>query len=403
MQQGRQQHEPTEATQGQGSAAPGAVGISHTTVREHVKTTLTIDCMGGDHGPSVTVPAAVSFVRSHPDAHLMLVGLEAPIRAQLKKAKALDLPALSIVPASEVVAMDDSVEVALRRKKDSSMRVALTLVKEESAQACISAGNTGALMAVSRYVLKTLAGIERPAIASALPNPNGYTMMLDLGANVDCEPQHLLQFAEMGHALVSALEGKERPTIGLLNIGEEVIKGNETIKRAGELLRASTLNFRGNVEGNDIYKGTTDVIVCDGFVGNVALKTSEGLAQMLSEIIREEFGRSPLTKLMALFALPVLMRFKKRVDHRQYNGAALLGLRGLVIKSHGSADAYAFEWAIKRGYDAVKNGVLERLAKAMEENAYPLDEAARAAGGTAGPASPAGRPAEPFAAVSSKA
>ncbi|MGA7779968.1 MAG: phosphate acyltransferase PlsX [Paraburkholderia sp.] len=364
---------------------------------------LTIDCMGGDHGPSVTVPAAVSFVRSHPDAQLMLVGIESAIRAQLKKLKAENESALVVVPASEIVAMDDPVEVALRKKKDSSMRVALNRVKEGEAQACISAGNTGALMAVSRYVLKTLPGIERPAIAFALPNPTGYTMMLDLGANVDCEPSHLLQFAEMGHALVAALEGKERPTIGLLNIGEEVIKGNETIKRAGELLRASTLNFRGNVEGDDIYKGTTDVIVCDGFVGNVALKTSEGLAQMLNNIIKEEFGRSWLTKVMAFLALPVLLRFKRRVDHRQYNGAALLGLRSLVIKSHGSADAYAFEWAIKRGYDAVKNGVLERLARAMEENASSLEQASRESGG-AGYASPiAGQPAEPYAAHSSKA
>ena len=343
--------------------------------------TLTIDCMGGDHGPSVTVPAAVHFVRSHPDAHLMLVGVESAVRAQLKKLKASDHPALTVVPATEVVEMDDPVEVALRKKKDSSMRVALNRVKEGEAQACISAGNTGALMAVSRYVLKTLPGIERPAIAFALPNPRGYTTMLDLGANVDCEPQHLLQFAEMGHALVAALEGKDRPTIGLLNIGEEVIKGNETIKRAGELLRASTLNFRGNVEGNDIYKGTVDVIVCDGFVGNVALKTSEGLAQMLNDMIKEEFGRSWLTKLMAIAALPVLMRFKKRVDHRQYNGAALLGLKSLVIKSHGSADAYAFECAINRGYDAVKNGVLERLARAMEDNAGSLERAADETGG----------------------
>ncbi|WP_109478071.1 phosphate acyltransferase PlsX [Paraburkholderia sp. C35] len=372
---------------------------------------LTIDCMGGDHGPSVTVPAAVNFVRSHPDAHLMLVGIESAIRAQLKKLKAADNPALTVVPASEIVAMDDPVEVALRKKKDSSMRVALNRVKDDAAQACVSAGNTGALMAVSRYVLKTLPGIERPAIAFALPNPTGYTTMLDLGANVDCEPQHLLQCAEMGHALVSAVEGKERPSIGLLNIGEEVIKGNEVIKRAGELLRSSTLNFRGNVEGNDIYKGTVDVIVCDGFVGNVALKTSEGLAQMLSDIIKEEFGRSLLTKVMAVLALPVLLRFKRRVDHRQYNGAALLGLRGLVIKSHGSADAYAFEWAIKRGYDAVKNGVLERLARAMEENAGSLEQAKREAGGAgsasqvaspiAGPVS--GQPAEPFSAQSSKA
>jgi glycerol-3-phosphate acyltransferase PlsX len=361
----------------------------------------------------MTVPAAVSFVRSHPDAELILVGLEDPIRAQLKKCHALNLPALSVVAATEVVAMDDSVEVALRKKKDSSMRVALNLVKEGRAQACISAGNTGALMAVSRYVLKTLTGIERPAIAFAMPNQRGYTTMLDLGANVDCEPQHLLQFAEMGHALVSAIEGKERPTIGLLNIGEEVIKGNETIKRAGELLRASTLNFHGNVEGNDIYKGTTDVIVCDGFVGNVALKTSEGLAQMLSGIIKEEFGRSLLTKLMAVLALPVLTRFRRRVDYRQYNGAALLGLRNLVIKSHGSADAYAFEWAIKRGYDAVKNGVLERLTRSLEENADPL---ARAQADSSGAPNPAGisavgaraggsaaPAAEPFAAISSKA
>ncbi|RKP56460.1 phosphate acyltransferase PlsX [Pararobbsia silviterrae] len=336
---------------------------------------ITIDCMGGDHGPSVTVPAAVSFVRSHPDAELVLVGLEEPIRAQLKRAKVVDpreIAALPVVPASEVVQMDDPVEVALRKKKDSSMRVALNLVKDGSAQCCISAGNTGALMAVSRYVLKTLAGVERPALATVMPNRKGYSTVLDLGANVDCEPQHLLQFAEMGHALVAAVDGKERPTIGLLNIGEEVIKGNEVIKRAGELLRASTLNFYGNVEGDDIYKGTTDVIVCDGFVGNVALKTSEGLAQMLTAMIKEEFGRSWMTRLMAVLAWPVLARFKRRVDHRRYSGAALLGLRGVVIKCHGSADAYAFEWAIKRGYDAVKNGVQARLAKAMEENASPL-------------------------------
>jgi glycerol-3-phosphate acyltransferase PlsX len=336
---------------------------------------ITIDCMGGDHGPSVTVPAAVSFVRSHPDAELVLVGLEEPIRAQLKRAKVVDareIAALTVVPASEVVEMDDSIEVALRKKKDSSMRVALNLVKEGRAQCCISAGNTGALMAVSRYVLKTLAGIERPALATVMPNRKGYSTVLDLGANVDCEPQHLLQFAEMGHALVSAVDGKERPTIGLLNIGEEAIKGNEVIKRAGELLRASTLNFYGNVEGNDIYKGTTDVIVCDGFVGNVALKASEGLAQMLIEMIKEEFARSWMTKLMAVLAWPVLARVKNRVDYRRYSGAALLGLRGLVIKCHGSGDAYAFEWGIKRGYDAVKNGVQARLTQAMEDNAAPL-------------------------------
>ncbi|UDG83190.1 phosphate acyltransferase PlsX [Candidatus Vallotia lariciata] len=324
---------------------------------------IAIDCMGGDYGPTVTVPAAVSFVRAHPDVQLVLVGLPDLIRTQLNRYKTFDMLTLSIIGASGVIAMDDSVEVALRKKRDSSMRVALNLVKEGRAQACISAGNTGALMAVSRYVLKTLAGIDRPAIACALPNQKGYTTMLDLGANVDCGPHNLLQFAEMGHALVSAIDGKDRPSIGLLNIGEEVIKGNDIIKRAGELLRASALNFHGNVEGSDIYKGMIDVIVCDGFVGNVALKTSEGLAKMFADIIREEFSRSWATKLIALLALPVLSRFKKRVDVRQYNGAALLGLRGLVIKSHGAADAHAFEWAIKRGYDAIKNGALQRLNK----------------------------------------
>jgi glycerol-3-phosphate acyltransferase PlsX len=267
--------------------------------------------------------------------------------------------------------MDDPVEVALRRKRDSSMRVAIAQLKSEdsqppAAQACISAGNTGALMAVARYVLKTLDGIDRPAIAGVLPNrSSGFTTVLDLGANVDCTPEQLLQFAEMGTALVAAVSGIEEPRVGLLNIGEEAIKGSETIKRAGELLRAAhaagQINFRGNVEGNDIFTGGTDIVVCDGFVGNVLLKTSEGLATLLSDFIREEFTRSPLTKLAALAALPVLKRFKRRVDPRGYNGAALLGLRGLVFKSHGSADAYAFEQALLRAYDAARNRLLERV------------------------------------------
>ncbi|PSB91650.1 Phosphate acyltransferase [Candidatus Pandoraea novymonadis] len=338
--------------------------------------TMTIDCMGGDYGPSVTVPAAVLFVQSTYDVSLLLVGKEPAINEQLMKLQVTSHPRLSVINADEVVTMDDSVETALRRKKNSSMRIALNLVKEGRAQACISAGNTGALMAVSRYVLKTLAGIERPAIATVFPNQkSGYTTMLDLGANVNCQATHLLQFAEMGHALVGALDGKESPTIGLLNIGEEVLKGNDVIKHAAELLRASTLNFYGNVEGNDIYKGTTDIVICDGFVGNVALKTSEGLAQMLGDMIKEEFYRVWWTKFIAMLAMPVLKRFKHRVDHRCYNGAALLGLRGLVIKSHGSADSFAFEWAIKRGYDAVRNGVLERLSAAMNENQMDLEGA----------------------------
>ena len=267
--------------------------------------------------------------------------------------------------------MHDPIEVALRRKKRSSMRLAVDLVKPGSetvaaADACVSAGNTGALMAVSRYVLKTLEGIDRPAIATVMPNRrDGYTTMLDLGANVDCTAEHLLQFAVMGSALVAAVEGKEQPSVGLLNIGEEAIKGSDTIKQAAELLRAAAasghLNFFGNVEGNDIFEGTTDIVVCDGFVGNVALKTAEGLVAMLSDFIKQEFKRNLLTQMAAMAALPVLKRLKSRVDHRRYNGAALLGLRGLVFKSHGSADAFAFEQALNRAYDAARNGLLDTV------------------------------------------
>lgn len=326
---------------------------------------LAVDCMGGDHGTSATLPACRAFLDAHPQAELILVG-----RADAL-APAAAWPRCKIVVATEVVAMDDAIEVALRRKRDSSLRVAVNQVKVDSfgvaaAQACVSAGNTGALMAVSRYVLKTLEGIDRPAIATVLPNQrDGGTTVLDLGANVDCTAEHLLQFAVMGSALVVALEGKSNPSVGLLNIGEEAIKGSETIKQAAELLRAASqsglINFHGNVEGNDIFKGTTDIVVCDGFVGNVALKTSEGLASMLSSFVKQEFSRSPLTKLAAVVALPVLRRLQKRVDHRRYNGAALLGLRGLVFKSHGSADAFAFEQALNRAYDAASNGLLGRV------------------------------------------
>ena len=278
--------------------------------------------------------------------------------------------------------MGDSIEVALRRKKDSSMRVAIEQLKaaegiEPAAHACVSAGNTGALMAVARYVLKTLEGIDRPAIAAVLPNRrDGFTTVLDLGANVDCTPEQLLQFAVMGSALVAAVDGKDDPSVGLLNIGEEAIKGSETIKRAGELMRAAAadghLNFHGNVEGNDIFKGTTDIVVCDGFVGNVVLKASEGLAAMLSEFIRQEFTRNAFTKVAALVAMPVLKHFKRRVDHRRYNGAALLGLRGLVFKSHGSADAFAFENALTRAYDAARNRLLDRVHDRILETLQAL-------------------------------
>jgi glycerol-3-phosphate acyltransferase PlsX len=327
---------------------------------------IAIDCMGGDHGLPVTVPAALAFVDHHDDAEVILVGREDEIAAELKKAGRAADGRVSVRHASEVVEMDDPVSQALRRKRDSSMRIAIEQVRDGQADACVSAGNTGALMALSRFVLNMIEGIERPAIAAPMPTQSGgQTMMLDLGANVDCEPAHLLQFAVMGAALVSALDGPERPRIGLLNVGEEVIKGNETVKQAAELLRASGLNFHGNVEGDDIYRGTVDVIVCDGFVGNVALKTSEGLAQMLAGFIREEFTRGPLAKAMALVAYPVLKRFKDRVDHRRYNGASLVGLRGIVIKSHGSSDAYGFEQALKRGYDAARNGLLRRITDAI--------------------------------------
>jgi glycerol-3-phosphate acyltransferase PlsX len=325
---------------------------------------IAIDCMGGDHGLSVTVPAALAFVDHVPDAEVILVGRQDELADALKRAGREAGARVSVRHASEVVAMDDPVSTALRRKRDSSMRIAIELVRDGHADACISAGNTGALMAVSRFVLGMVEGIERPAIAAPLPNQRGgQTTMLDLGANVDCEAAHLVQFAVMGAALVSALDGTERPTVGLLNVGEEVIKGNETVKQAAELLRASGLNFHGNVEGDDIYKGTVDVIVCDGFVGNVALKTSEGLAQMLGRFLREEFTRNPFRKLLAFLAYPVIKAFRSRVDHRRYNGATLLGLKGIVVKSHGSADAFAFRRALDRAAEEVDNGVLARISE----------------------------------------
>ena len=321
--------------------------------------TIAVDCMGGDHGPIVTLPACRNFLTRHADAQLLMVGLPDSLCN-------FTHPRATVIAASEVVGMDDPLEVALRRKKDSSMRVAIQQVKEGGAQAAVSAGNTAALMAISRYVLKTLDGIDRPAIAGQIPNAKGHgTTVLDMGANVDCTAEHLLQFAMMGSALVSVLNGDENPTVGLLNIGEEAIKGNEVIKKAGELLRSAAksgdLNFYGNVEGNDIFKGTADIVVCDGFVGNVALKASEGLATMIVNFLKVEFSRNIFTKLAAIAAYPIISALKKRMDHRRYNGGALLGLRGLVFKSHGSADELAFEFALTRAYDAARNNLLDRV------------------------------------------
>ncbi len=281
--------------------------------------------------------------------------------------------------------MDEPPAEALRRKKDSSMRVAIDLVHRGSAQACVSAGNTGALMAIARYVLKTLEGIDRPAIATQLPNAaGGATTVLDLGANIDCTEDHLFQFAVMGSALVSAIADNPSPTVGLLNIGEEAIKGSEVIKKAGELLRSAAksgdLNFHGNVEGNDIFKGVVDIVVCDGFVGNVALKTSEGLATMIGGFLKAEFSRNIFTKAAAFMAYPVLKALKNRMDYRLYNGAALLGLRGLVFKSHGSADAFAFERALNRAYDAARNNLLERVQERIAHAAPLLARAAQGPG-----------------------
>lgn len=333
--------------------------------------TIAVDAMGGDHGPSVTVPAALDFLGRAGDARVLLVGQTDVIRSALQKAKASDLisgdsPRLQIVEAPEVVGMDEDIRTAIRTKKRSSMRIAIDLVKSGDAHACVSAGNTGALMGTAKFVLKTLPGIDRPAICAVLPSRKGAVYALDLGANAECEPEHLLQFAIMGAMLASAVEGNPNPSVGLLNIGSEDIKGNESVKKAAELIKQSHLNFHGNVEGTDIYKGTTDVVVCDGFVGNVMLKTSEGLAKMLGDFLKEEYTRSFTSKLAALISAPIIRRFRNRVDHRRYNGAALLGLKGVVVKSHGSADSFAFRNALHRAESEVRHGLLGRITEEIE-------------------------------------
>jgi glycerol-3-phosphate acyltransferase PlsX len=329
--------------------------------------------MGGDHGPHVTVPAALDFQSRVADVDMILVGKPEAIEAELKARGAAARDRLRVHATSEVVEMDEPPAQAMRYKKDSSMRVAINLVKGGEANAAVSAGNTGALMAISRFVLKTIPGIDRPAIATVLPNSKGgYTYVLDLGANVDCTPEQLMQFGVMGAMLVEAVEHKERPSVGLLNIGVEDIKGNETVKRAAELLRASGLNFYGNVEGDDIYKGTTDVVVCDGFVGNSLLKASEGVAKMITGFLREEFKRTPWNMLAALVATPVINALRSRMDPAKYNGATLVGLKGIVIKSHGSADARAFAHALESAVEEVRHNVPQRIAARMSEIMVPV-------------------------------
>jgi glycerol-3-phosphate acyltransferase PlsX len=327
--------------------------------------TIALDAMGGDHGVSVTVPAALATLRHQTALKLILVGQRETIETELRRHRTTSGDRIIIQHASEVVSMDEPPAQALRSKKDSSMRVAINLVKEGVAQAAVSAGNTGALMATARFVLKTLPGIDRPAIITTLPTMHDHVHVLDLGANVDCTPEQLLQFAIMGSILVAAVEGKSRPRVGLLNVGEEDIKGNEIVKKTHELLRASSLNYAGFVEGDEIYTGDMDVIVCDGFVGNIMLKTSEGLAHMITHFIKQEFKRNLLTKLSALVALPVLQAFRKRVDPRRYNGATFIGLTGTVIKSHGGADVLAYEHAILEAMAEVKNNVPARIGQEL--------------------------------------
>jgi glycerol-3-phosphate acyltransferase PlsX len=322
--------------------------------------------MGGDRGLSVVVESALDVLASTSDLVLILVGDEKKLTTELQRHRVTVGSRLLIHHASQCVEMGEAPSQALRFKKDSSMRVAINLVKDGQADACVSAGNTGALMATARYVLKTLPGIDRPAIAAALPTIRGHAYMLDLGANIDCQPEHLLQFAMMGSVLAAAIDGNHNPSVGLLNIGEEEIKGNERVKDAARLIAATNINYIGFVEGNDIYLGTADVVVCDGFTGNVALKTSEGVAQMISYYMKKEFMRSPFTRLIGLMAQPVLKAFRSTIDPRSYNGASLLGLRGIVVKSHGSADIFAFSQAIRAAIHEVRQAVPTRIKTHVE-------------------------------------
>ncbi|MCP4698884.1 MAG: phosphate acyltransferase PlsX [Gammaproteobacteria bacterium] len=324
---------------------------------------IALDAMGGDHGPSVVVPAALRVLSTQTDLHLILIGDEERLRRRLGKKEDVHI---SIRHASQQVEMDEMPSRALRSKKDSSMRVAINLVKSGEADACVSAGNTGALMATARHVLKTLPGIDRPAIITALPTSKGHTHMLDLGANVNCTAEHLFQFAVMGAELTSAVDNLSAPRVGLLNVGEEEIKGNEQVRKTARLLANSHINYIGFVEGDDIYKGVADVIVTDGFVGNIALKASEGAVKMIGFYTRQGFNRNLFTRFAGLISLPVIKRLRKKLDPRRYNGASLLGLQGIVVKSHGSADVLAFSHAIKEAVLEVRKNVPQRIHSELE-------------------------------------
>jgi glycerol-3-phosphate acyltransferase PlsX len=324
---------------------------------------IAIDAMGGDRGPSVSVPASIAAAGEFPDVRFTLIGRQADLQRELGGA----LPSnVSCLFASDVVEMTDHPREALRRKKDSSMRRAIDLVKAHDAHACVSAGNTGALMATAHFVLKMLPGVERPAIVSVIPSRGGHTYMLDLGANASCTPEQLYQFAVMGSVLAADLEGAhERPRVGLLNIGEEDIKGNDIVQAAHILLGAGDINYVGFVEGHDIFSDKVDVVVTDGFTGNVALKAMEGAARLIGEAMREEFSRSLLRKLGYLAARPALKALRARIDPRRYNGASMVGLNGIVIKSHGGTDAFGFQRAIEVAVLEARNGVPALIAQRL--------------------------------------
>lgn len=317
------------------------------------KTTLAVDAMGGDFGPEVTVPAILDFlVADSSETHkAILVGLEDKIRPYLDERadRFFETGRLVLHSASEVVGMDEAPALALKRKKDSSMRVAINLVKDGQAQAAVSAGNTGALMATARFVLKTIPGISRPAIIATMPSLEAKKTlyMLDLGANVDSSPEMLVQFAVMASILSQYVDKKDAPQIALLNVGAEEIKGSEKVKQAANLLKSSSLNYVGFIEADEILHGRVDVIVCDGFEGNIALKASEGTAKMIMQVIKEEFKRNLFTKTMGALAYPVFKTIGNRLDPRQYNGATFLGLNGIVVKSHGGTDRYGFLHALQ--------------------------------------------------------
>ena len=333
---------------------------------------IALDAMGGDHGPAVVVAAAAAVLERQPDLELVLVGVEESVSSALEHQGLSGHPRVSVRAASQVVDAEDDVSNALRSKRDSSIHVGSKLCREGEADGFVSAGNTGALMAISRFILKTLPGIDRPAIATFLPTTSGQVLMLDLGANVDCQSEHLFQFAVMGEVAARTVYSTDQPSIGLLNIGEEHIKGNDVVKVAGQLLRESTLNYIGNIEGRDIFAGKADVVVADGFVGNVALKTSEGTAELIGHFMKASFHASLPARLAGLVAAPVLKRLKRRVDHREYNGAMLLGLNGIVVKSHGSADAHAFSRAIEVAASEARHNLNRRITHELQSM---LDEA----------------------------